>query len=149
MLGRGAAERATKLREVDLSRLKGFYLRFTPKMRRGVTCNWCLGLHLEVLELNCGKTPIDQNNRTCVRFSCVDRKSKFVYSVLKWLPRKILNENWPKLVWILNWSPERRYWVAKPVHFRQTFRAEIAQTETKPYFVRFQLAQSWTLSSSG
>ena len=30
-LGREAAERATKSREVDLSRLKGFHLRFAPK----------------------------------------------------------------------------------------------------------------------
>ena len=37
MLGREAAERATKSREVDLSRLKGFHLRFAPKMRSGVT----------------------------------------------------------------------------------------------------------------
>ena len=64
----------------------------------------------------------DQNNRTCVRFSCVDRKSKFVYSVLKLLRRKSLSENWPKLVWILNCSPERRSPVAK-VHFWQTFCA--------------------------
>ena len=39
MLGREAAERATKSREVDLSHLKGFHLRFAPKMRSGVTCN--------------------------------------------------------------------------------------------------------------
>ena len=31
MLDREAAERATKSREVDLSRLKGFHLRFAPK----------------------------------------------------------------------------------------------------------------------
>ena len=31
MLGREAAERATKSLEVDLSRLKGFHLRFAPK----------------------------------------------------------------------------------------------------------------------
>ena len=31
MLGREAAERATKSREVDLSHLKGFHLRFAPK----------------------------------------------------------------------------------------------------------------------
>ena len=37
----------------------------------------------------------------------------------------------PKLVWILKWSPERRYPVAK-VHFWQTFCTEIAQTKTKP-----------------
>ena len=42
MLGREAAERATKSREVDLSRLKGFHLRFAPKMRDGVTCNWII-----------------------------------------------------------------------------------------------------------
>ena len=36
-LGREAAERATKSREVDLSRLKGFHLRLAPKMRGGVT----------------------------------------------------------------------------------------------------------------
>ena len=39
-LGWEAAERATKLREIDLSRLKGFHLRFAPKMRRGMTSNW-------------------------------------------------------------------------------------------------------------
>ena len=38
-LGREAAERATKSREVDLSRLKGFHLRFALKMRGGVTWN--------------------------------------------------------------------------------------------------------------
>ena len=35
-LGREAAERATKSREVDLSRLKGFHLRFAPKNESGV-----------------------------------------------------------------------------------------------------------------
>ena len=34
-----------------------------------------------------GSTPIEQNNRMCVRSSCVDRKSKFVHSVLKWLKK--------------------------------------------------------------
>ena len=29
-----------------------------------------------------GSTPINQNNRMIVRSSCVDRKSKFVHSVL-------------------------------------------------------------------
>ena len=77
-----SGERATRSREVDLSHLKGFHLRFTPKMWSGVTCNWCLRLHLKVLELSGGKnpgerigsTPIDQiteNNRTCLLFSCV------------------------------------------------------------------------------
>ena len=41
-LGREATERQSrrKSREVDLSRLKGFHLRFAPKMRSGVTGNW-------------------------------------------------------------------------------------------------------------
>ena len=71
VVGHEAADRATKSREVDLSRLKGFHLRFAPKMRSGVTCNRCL----EVLELNSGKYPFhsDQNNRTCMRFSWVER----------------------------------------------------------------------------
>ena len=42
------AERATKSPEVDLSRLKGFHFRFTPKMRSGVTCNWSDDRQLEV-----------------------------------------------------------------------------------------------------
>ena len=32
-LGREVAERATKSREVDLSRLKDFHLRFAPKIK--------------------------------------------------------------------------------------------------------------------
>ena len=39
-LCREAAEKAMKSREVDLFRLKGFHLRFAPKMRCGVTGNW-------------------------------------------------------------------------------------------------------------
>ena len=95
-----------KSREVDLSRLKGFHLRFAPKMRSGVTGNWSD----DIWKLNGGKYRFhsDQNNRMCVRFSC---------SVIKWLQTNILNQNWwyrvaktrPKLVSILNWSPERRY----------------------------------------
>ena len=42
VFGREAAERATKSQEVDLSRLKAFHLRFTPRTRSGVTCNGCL-----------------------------------------------------------------------------------------------------------
>ena len=54
----------------------------------------------------------------CVCVSPASKEQiKLVYSILKWLRAKILNENWryrvakkrPKLVWILNWSPERRY----------------------------------------
>ena len=37
--------RATKAREVDLSRLKGFYLQFAPKMGSGVTRIWGFRYH--------------------------------------------------------------------------------------------------------
>ena len=44
--------RATKSREVDLSRLMGFHSHFAPKMGSGVTCIWGFGFHLRVLDLN-------------------------------------------------------------------------------------------------
>ena len=71
-------------REVDLSRLKGFRFRLAPKMRSGVTCNWCLRL------------PLNEENyrlQSNVRAFLNRQKSKFVYSVLKWLQTKILEEN--------------------------------------------------------
>ena len=126
-----AAKWATRAREVDLSRLKGFHLRFTPKVRSGVTGNWSD----DIWKLNGGKYRFhsDQNNRMCVRFSC---------SVIKWLQTNILNENWwyrvaktrPKLFWILNWSPETRYIIypVANVHFWQTFWAEMVPKKTKP-----------------
>ena len=56
MLGREAAERATKSREVDLSRLKGFHLRFAPKNEEWRDLQLVsIRLHLEVLELNGGR----------------------------------------------------------------------------------------------
>ena len=74
-LGREAAERATKSREVDLSRLKGFHLRFAPKMRCGVTGNW--SDDIRKLSGNGGNYRFhsDQNNRMCVRFSCIDERA--------------------------------------------------------------------------
>ena len=54
--GRETAERATKSRVVDLSRLKGFHLLFAPNMRSGVTCNWCC----------IGFTPTKTIKRVCV-----------------------------------------------------------------------------------
>ena len=39
-LGREAAKRATKSREVDLSRFRGCHLRFPPNMESGVTGLW-------------------------------------------------------------------------------------------------------------
>ena len=85
MLGREAAERATKLREVERLRGRlGFLFAISAKNEEWRDLQLVSRItFFEVLELNGGKTPIDQNNRTCVRFSCVDRKSKFVYSVLK------------------------------------------------------------------
>ena len=69
--GREAGKRATKLREVDLSRLKGFHLRFVPKMRDGVTSNWSD----DIWKLNFPLRPKQYRmTRMCVRFSyCVKR----------------------------------------------------------------------------
>ena len=44
-LGREAAKRATKSREVDLSRFRGCHLRFPPNMESGVTGLWGFKLH--------------------------------------------------------------------------------------------------------
>ena len=67
-----AAERATKSRKVDLSHLKGFPLRFAPKMRSGVTGNWSD----DIWKLNGGNYRFhsDQKNRMCAFLLC--RKSK-------------------------------------------------------------------------
>ena len=70
LLGREAAERVTKSREVDLSRLKGFDLRFGP-MRSGVTGNWSDN----IWKCNGGKYRLhpDKDNLTRVLFSYVER----------------------------------------------------------------------------
>ena len=73
-LGREAAERATKSREVDLSRLKGFHLRFALKMRGGVTWN---------LEVECYIPTKNNMECVCVSPTASKGKIKFVYSVLK------------------------------------------------------------------
>ena len=44
--------RATKSRELDLSRLMGFHLHFAPKMRSGVTRIWGCRFPLRVLDFN-------------------------------------------------------------------------------------------------
>ena len=52
-----AAKRATKSREVDLSRLlrlQGSLSHFAPKMGSGVTRIWCFSFHLGVLDFNSG-----------------------------------------------------------------------------------------------
>ena len=124
MLGREAAERAKKSRKVSLG---GFLFAFRAKNEkwRDLQLVFQVTFGIPWIEWRKELVPLrfDQNNRTGVRFSCVDRKSKLLYSVLKWLRRKSLHvsENWPKLVWILNCSPQRRYPVAK-VHFWQTFQ---------------------------
>ena len=71
-------------REVDLSRLKGFRFRLAPNMRSGVTCNWCLRLPLNGENYRLQSNVLAFLNR---------QKSKFVYSVLKWLQTKILEKN--------------------------------------------------------
>ena len=69
----------SRVEYVRLRRGRCFHLRFTPKMRSGVTFNWYLMLQLEVLELNDGEYRFhsDQNNRTCGRFSCVESANLF------------------------------------------------------------------------
>ena len=111
MLGREAAERATKSREVDLSRLKGFHLRFAPKMRCGVTGNWSNDqmTYFGSWMAEIGSIPTKTTVCVCVS-PATKEQIKFVYFVPKWLRAKILNENWrcrvakkrPKPVWILN-----------------------------------------------
>ena len=49
---RSGRPRATKSREVDLSRLMGFHLHFAPKMGSGVTRIWGFRFHLRVLDFN-------------------------------------------------------------------------------------------------
>ena len=66
-------ERATKSREVDLSSLKDFHLRFAPKMRSGVTCNWSD----DIWKLN---APSKQSN-VCA-FLLLRRKSKLNLFIL-------------------------------------------------------------------
>ena len=44
--------RATKSREVDLSRLMGSHLHFVPKMGGGMTRMWGFKFHLRVLDFN-------------------------------------------------------------------------------------------------
>ena len=80
-LGHEAAERATKSREVDLSRLKGFHLRFAPKIRCGVTGNWSD----EIWKLNGGNYRFYSDQTiVCVCVSPASKgQIKFVYSVLK------------------------------------------------------------------
>ena len=87
------AKRATTSREVDLSHLKGFHLRFAPNMRCGMTGNW----PDDIWKLNgikWGKLLVPFRPKisyVCAFLLC--QKSKFVYSVLKLLRTKILNEN--------------------------------------------------------
>ena len=51
---RSVRPRATKSREVDLSRLQGFHSHFAPKMGSGVTRIWGFGFPLRVLDFNGG-----------------------------------------------------------------------------------------------
>ena len=51
---RSGRPRATKSREVDLSRLKGFHLHFAPTIGSGVTRIRRFRFHLRVLDFNGG-----------------------------------------------------------------------------------------------
>ena len=134
-IGCEVAERVTKSWAVNLSRLKGFHLRFAQKMRSGRPATG---------EMTYCQFHSDQNIPTIiiVHFSYVERANKICLLCTKVITSKDFKQKLtisggqkrPKLVWILNWSPERRYissGTAK-VHFWQTFCAEIVQTKTKP-----------------
>ena len=91
----------------------------------------------------------------CVCISPASKEqTKFLYSVLKWLRAKILSDNWryrvaktrPKLVWNLNWSPERRYISsgAAKVHFWQQRSAVRSEWwSTSPYTMTFSPRKMW------
>ena len=110
-LGREAAERATKSRQVDLSRLKGFHLRFVPKMTCGVNGNWSDDIWKSV--------PFRPKQPYVCAF-LLRRKSKLNLFTLyqsdyeQRFKTKIDDIGWPKKYqslfesWIY-WSPERRY----------------------------------------
>ena len=66
---RSGRPRATKSREVDLSRLQGFHLHFAPKMGGGVTRIWGFRFHCESLTsmTECpDSTPTKPIERVCV-----------------------------------------------------------------------------------
>ena len=141
-LGRKGAERVTKSREVDLSCLKGFHLRFVSK-KWGVawpaTCQVTFGSWMAE---SIGSIPTETIECMCVSPTALKEEIKFVYSVLKWLRTKILNENWRYWVdkkdqslfesWIDNQKGDKVIYPVVKVHFRQTFCAEIVQAKTKP-----------------
>ena len=131
-LGCEAAERATKSREVDLSRLKGFHLRFAPKMRRDLQLvRWHLEVECSIKTIEC----------VCVSPTASKEQIKFVYPVLKWLRTKILNENGRYRVgkkdqslfesWIDHRKGDKLIYPVAKVHFWQTFCAKIVQAKTK------------------
>ena len=62
-MGFEAAERVTKSREVDLSRLKGFHLRFTPKMWRDLQL---VSLITFGMAESVGSTPKKTIERVCI-----------------------------------------------------------------------------------
>ena len=138
-LGREAAERATKSREVDLSRLKGFPFVFRAKnleWRDRQLVRW----HLEVewmAEIYIGSIPTE--TIVCVCVSPASKEQiKFVYSVLKWLRAKILNENWrypadkKHQSLFKSWIDHLKGDTYPVVHFWQTCCTEILKTKTKP-----------------
>ena len=71
--------RATKSREVDLSRLQGFHSHFAPKMGSGVTRIWGFRFHLRVLDFNGGMSWFhsDQIYWTCMCISIIEGANLF------------------------------------------------------------------------
>ena len=71
--------RATKSREVDLSRLQGFLSHFAPKMGSGVTRIWGFRFHLRVLDFSGGMSRFHSNQIywTCMWISIIEGANLF------------------------------------------------------------------------
>ena len=106
-----ASDEVTQGRLVSL---EGFSFVFRAK-NEGWRDRQLVRWHLEVEWRKLSVPFRPKESYVCVSLASKEQ-IKFVYSVLKWLQAKILNENWryrvakkrPKLVWILIWSPKRR-----------------------------------------
>ena len=98
---------ATKLREVELSRLQGFHLHFVPKMGSGVTRIWGFRFHLRVLDFNGGMSWFhsDQIYRACMCISIIEGANLFTVCE-SWRPQAARKQR--KLVSPLSQHWERR-----------------------------------------
>ena len=118
MLGRKATEQAMKSQEVDLSRLKGFQLCFPPKMRSGVTCNWCLRLHLEVNGMAKESVPLQSTKIIeCVCVFLRRSKEQICFLCTKVIMKKDLKQKLTKAYLNLELITEKEIYLVPKVHF--------------------------------